>query len=805
MAEYKSTINLTECFMSYQLSLRWKLVICFAVLFGFSMTPASAGDWIHWRGPEQNGHSLEKNLPGEFDPDAGKKGNIIWKEPYGGRSAPLVMAGKLFLIQGTGEGIHEGEQIVCLDEKTGMKQWEYRVNVFHTDIVSARLGWTTLTADPATGYIYAHTTGGDFLCLDSSGKLIWSRQLTEEFGRVTGYGGRIVSPIFDSGLAIIGMVNGSWGDMARGLNRFVAFDGKTGAVVWWTTLGQELLGTYYSSPVIAVINGQRLLITGAADGGLHAIKVRTGENVWNYTFSKGIINGSPVVDGNLVICSHGEENPEGNPIGRVICVDGSQVDPVTKKPKLVWDTFRRKYKANRNQELANRFGLASAALANGLLYVPDDTGELFCFRAKDGEMLWKYRYATEVRGAPLVADGKLYIFDVKGRMLILTLQGEKRPDEADTFEYKFRDPKGLLNETNGTPIAVNGHVYFTTRTHIYCIGDPNAKHEEVKYPPLPPETPFKQGAAASVRIFPADVSVKPGSTVSFTVVFMDENGREVALNQANATWTLPTPPVPKGATTGPPPLNGKIENGNLSLAPLPGQQGYVDFAFATYKARARVRVVPQIPYTQDFSKIPAGATPGGWVNVTGKYLVKKLEGDISVLSKLNTDSRPPLARANAYITGPDASDYTIQADLMGTEVRGKMPDMGIVNCRYTLIMAGTIDPNSNQRQLRIQSWDGKRRVDVGQDFNWEPGAWYTAKLTVEPKEKSALLRAKVWKKGDKEPEKWTLEFEDPNPNRNGAAALYGYVSNVTTLDDGTVQPGSSIYYAHLSITPNTKK
>src|SRR5262249_14409918 len=156
-----------------------------------------------------------------------------------------------------------------------------------------------------------------------------------------------------------------------------------------------------------------LLITGGADGALHALKVRTGELVWSFPCAKGVINGSPIVSGNLVYCNHGEEKPEGGPIGRVFCVDASQVDPATEKPKLVWDSYQRPYKANRNRPLANRFGLASSALADGLLYVPDDSGELYCFRAKDGEMLWKYRYATEVRGAPLVADGKLYIFDVK--------------------------------------------------------------------------------------------------------------------------------------------------------------------------------------------------------------------------------------------------------------------------------------------------------------------------------------------------------------------------------------------------------
>ena len=458
------------------------------LLTAFTASSAvQARDWIHWRGPEQNGHSREKNLPGDFDPQDKVNGNVVWQQPYGGRSSPLVMDGRLYIDRGDGEGLMEGEEVVCFDEKSGKKLWNYKVDVYHTDIVSSRLGWTSLTADPATGYVYWQTTGGELICLDKTGKAVWNRQLTEEFGRVTGYGGRIVSPLFDSGLVILGMPYASWGDLARGQIRYVAFDGKTGNVVWWQTFGPNLYGTYYSNGVIAVINGQRVLITGAGDGGLHAMKVRTGEVVWSRPFAKGVVNGSPIVDGNLVYCTHGEENPEGGPIGRVLCVDASQVNPKSKEPKVVWDSYKRVYKKNRNQPLAERFGLASAGFADGLLYCPSDTGELFCFRAKDGEMLWKYRYATEVRGSPLIADGKLYIFDVKARLLILTLKGETAPDPNETYTYRFKGPGGLLNETNGTPIAVNGHVYFTTRTDLYCLGDPKAKAECGKYTPLAPE------------------------------------------------------------------------------------------------------------------------------------------------------------------------------------------------------------------------------------------------------------------------------------------------------------------------------
>jgi hypothetical protein len=283
------------------------------------------------------------------------------------------------------------------------------------------------------------------------------------------------------------------------------------------------------------------------------------------------------------------------------------------------------------------------------------------------------------------------------------------------------------------------------------------------------------------------------------VVYVDANGREIANNPAaKPAWSLPLPPkTPAGAQ--PPALQGTVTNGVLSLAPIPSQQGYLDFVDGDLKARVRVRVAAGTSYKQDFEKLPAGAAPGGWVNATGKFIAKKMPDGTTVLAKVNTDARPPLARANAYITGPEASDYTIQADVMGTTVRNRQADAGIVNSRYTLVLTGTADPSTGKRDLRLQSWDGKHRVDVGGEVAWEPGAWYTLKLTVEPKEKTALIRAKYWKKGEAEPDKWTIEYEDPNPNRAGAAAIHGNVTNVTD------EPGSEALFDNVVITPNSKK
>ncbi len=771
------------------------VTLCACSLF---LPAASAGDWVHWRGPEQTGQSREVGIPDFFEVGQPGKNGLIWEQPFGGRSAPLVLKGRLYTISGYDMSKPtEGERVMCFDAETGKPLWEKRFNVFHTDIVSSRLGWTTLTADPEKEHIYCHSTAGLVICFDRDGKELWQHSLAEEYGRISGYGGRNASPIFDSGLVIVGMASSGWGEQVRGANRFVAFDGDTGAVVWWCESPYPIKGTYYSNPVIAVINGQRLLISGGGDGYAHAIKVRTGERVWSYRLAEGVVNPSPVVDGNLVYLAHGEENPEGGSLGRVVCVDASQVDPKTKKPKLVWE----------RKDLARRFGLASPALADGRLYLPDDMADLHCFNAKTGKLLWRVKYGTVSRGAPLVVDGKLYIFDVTAKLAVYKLNGDRPPEELESVTFRRAAGPGVV-ETHGTPIAVNGKLYFLTQDALYCVGDPSVPHPTPQYKPLPPEKPFQATAApVGIRVFPADVLTHTGDRQKFEVKFLDADGREVnAPADAKVEWSLPQPPLPKTAppnATRPPALNAKLAvEGNSATAemgPLPRQQGYVDAKFGTHTARSRVRVAPRIPYHEDFEKTPVGAAPSGWANATGKWLVVEHDGT-KVLSKVNTNSRPTTARANAYITAPNASAYTIEADMFGTEVRGRMPDMGLVNSRYTLLLDGKADSPNNKRQVRIVSWEARLRVHQVVEFDWQPGVWYRAKFRVDPD--TGTAEAKVWKRGEAEPAEWLISYKDPSPNKEGAAALYAYISDPSISPQ---QPGSDVFFDNVVITPNAKK
>jgi outer membrane protein assembly factor BamB len=754
--------------------LRW-LLLGFAVAL-IPLTGA-ASDWAHWRGPWQTGVGADKKLPDKIAP------NVFWTAPFGCRSTPLVLGDRVYLINydskknAAGEDIDESiqERVMCLDAKTGKKIWQYSFPVFHTDIVTTRLGWTNLAADPETGYIYAHGTQGTFLCLDGkNGNVVWQRSMGEEFGRITGYGGRITSPIVDEDLAILGMVNASWGDQAKGGNRFVAMNKRSGEVVWWSSPA-PFGGTYYSSPVVATINGQRLLISGGSDGSVFGIKVRTGEPVWSYIVSKASINSSPVVDGNFVYIGQGEENPDNSKQGRVVCLDASEIKDGA--PKEVWraDGIKARY--------------ASPIIHAGRLYIPDDAARLYCLDAKKGKEIWNYSYGGNARGSPVFADGKIYVGDVRSRFVILE-PGKNRCKELD--DMFFAAPKGATADVslNGSPAIANGRVYFSTSEETLCIGLKEGETVPVKLTEPAAKAP---GKIAHLQVVPADVTLHSGGSANFKARAFDSDGNFI--KEVKAEWSLPAPKAPPGVKANPPGLKGTITpDGKLTVdAKLPAQQSIVAASFEGITGKARVRVAPTAPYEIDFDKLPAGIVPGGWVNTQGKWLIKDVKGN-KVLAKVNTVTSPLIARGNAYITEPTAKNYVIEADVQGTQAGGNLPELGIVAQRYTFFIAG------NVQKLRLMSWDAVPRVDKTIGFKFQPDVWYRLKLSAEVKDGVGIIRGKAWPRDEKEPAEWMVEVQDRYPIAEGSAALYGYVTGILS----EANPGPEVYFDNVRITPIKK-
>ena len=132
-------------------------------------------------------------------------------------------------------------------------------------------------------------------------------------------------------------------------------------------------------------------------------------------------------------------------------------------------------------------------------------------------------------------------------------------------------------------------------------------------------------------------------------------------------------------------------------------------------------------------------------------------------------------------------DYTIQVDLMGTKNKRRLPDMGLIANRYTLDMQG------RHQRLQIRSWASDLRMAKTSDFPWETDVWYTMKMQVEVVEgrsdiptstpAKAIIRGKVWRTGEPEPEDWTLIAEDPRPNREGSPGIYGYSATEIYYDN----------------------
>jgi outer membrane protein assembly factor BamB len=770
--------------------MRTALLLSLALVIPASSAPAA--NWSFWRGPEQNGVSRERDLPDKWS--LAKKENLVFAANHGSITTPIVQDGQVYLLGKSGRGPTQQETVMAFDADTGKLLWEHKFNVWHSDIVEDRLGFTHMVGDPETGYVYAHTTSGMFFCFDKAGKILWQRSMTEEFGRVTGYGGRVTSPIVDEDKVILSMVCGSWGELTVGMTRLVAFDKKTGQVVWWGSGNHRVKDTYYATPVVAVINGVRTIISGGGDGCVHAFKVRTGEKLWSYKFEDGggAINCSPVVQGNKVWIGHGEENVGNGTQGRLICLDAGEV--VKGEPKLVWQHDGIKVK------------FAAPILHEGLLYVCDDAGKLYCLDAeKGGEPLWVFAYGRNTKGSPVWADGKLYVSEVDSKFHILqpSREGCKR-----LHQLQFRSKTFAPVELHGAPAVVNGRVYFTTTQQLICIGKPNHKTPADPIPPAVKE-PTTLGAPAFVQVVPADVTLKPGETAQLKAVSYDENGRRIG--DVKAEWTkagmappvypigLTPPPPPKAAA--PPVLGGELTVGDgvtakFAAAKTPnGQFGRVIAKAGGKTAHARVRVTPTLPYVMDFEHVPELRTPAAWVNTIAKFSVVKLPDGSKILRKRNDNASPLVARANAYISDPHLSDYTIECDVFGTKVRDKdMPDVGVGACRYTLLLVG------NDHELRLGTWDAQKRIEKKMDYPWKPGVWYRMRLMATVVDGKGVVKGKVWPRDEKEPAGWTLEIEDPVPNTEGSPVIYGFANG--TID--AKNPGPEIHYDNLKITPNKK-
>ena len=719
-----------------------KGILLVVVLLGITEIAAAQGprrialgDWPEIRGPKRDGVSQETGLIDRWTLGGN---NLLWRMPYGGRSAPVVMGNRVYLQNPSGRGAELQERVMALDADTGRMIWEYKFNLFQSDVPAHRVGWASPAADPETGNIYALSGGAQVIALNRDGRLLWDRSFGEEYAAFTTHGGRTMSPLIDGDLVIVSAAVSNWGTNANRAHRFIALDKRSGEIVYVSHPGGRPYDTAYASPLIATINGVRLLIAGLGDGGVHAIRPQTGEKVWSFVAAKRAINTGVVVQGNTVVISHGDENLDGNVMGMIAAIDGSQTGNIT---------------ATQWALNGVEFGYSSPVSDGSHIFQIDNGSRLKAFDIATGRELWEQPLGKGQKAPPVLADGKIYVGTEDGKFFIVR-PGPDRAEILSSVELPVSTNSCCGSE--GTPEQIlagaavsRGRIFFVSSDAVYALGPRQAKSLTGWAVDEPAVT--GQGAPASLQVVPAELVLAPGRTAQFRARLFDGQGR--FLREENATWSL------EG-------LRGTVADGAFTVAGDPVEQaGLVKATIGSLTGAARARVVRPLPWRENFESYADDAVPAGWVNaVTGRVSVTTLDGQ-KVLQKAPTNTI--FKRARVFIGPVDWSNYTFEADVRATERRRQMGDAGITAQRYSLVLFGTA------QQLRIEPWEPETARTVKVPFTWMPDTWYRLKLRVSNLPDGRVnAQGKAWPVGSPEPEAWMIERVDPIGNRQGAPGLF---------------------------------
>ncbi|MBS0263642.1 MAG: PQQ-binding-like beta-propeller repeat protein [Planctomycetes bacterium] len=190
----------------------------------FFADTAGASDWPQWQGPDRNAVSREKGLLQQW-PAGGPP--LAWKINGlgGGDSAPAVAGGKLF-----GMSHRDGKEIVwALSEANGQEVWATPLGdaVPQGPPQSKEGPGCTPTVDGQRVYVLG--MGGRLACLNvESGKILWQRSLTQDFGGILPMWSYRESPLVDGNKVIC--TPGGPEALVVALNK------ETGETIWKSAL-----------------------------------------------------------------------------------------------------------------------------------------------------------------------------------------------------------------------------------------------------------------------------------------------------------------------------------------------------------------------------------------------------------------------------------------------------------------------------------------------------------------------------------------------------------------------------------------
>jgi hypothetical protein len=420
-------------------------------------------------------------------------------------------------------------------------------------------------------------------------------------------------------------------------------------------------------------------------------------------------------------------------------------------------------------------GFSSPVMDGERLYQVDNGANLAAFDARTGKQLWLQNLGTIQKASLVMGDGKLYVGTENGKFFILKPSATGceilDQDQLGTEEK----PEGILA---GAAIA-GGRVFVASDTAFYCIGGKRRIAKETLWSTI--ITRQKSQKITSVQVRPSEITLKPGEKTQFTAVFFNEKGEAIGADLLKAegrmvysedgSWTQDS-------------LSGSfnLKNEFVAASGSITQVGTIKVTKDGVTGTARVRVIPPLPYSENFDALAANTVPMFWTNTQLKFAAREVNGQ-KVLVK-TTEGTSLLTRARAYFGPTDWHDYTVESDIYATERRRQQGDAGVIAQRYMLMLYG------NAQKLEITPWQPETNRAVTIPFAWEKNKWYRMKLTVENLPGGKVrARGKVWPVGEAEPANWLIEKIDPIGNRQGSPGIFGNAL-------------AEIYFDNLKVTAN---
>jgi len=407
--------------------------------------PAQAENWPQWRGPKNDGHSREKNLPVEWS----ETKNIVWKVklPADGSSTPAIWEDKIFLTCPDGPDI----VLLCLSTKNGQELWRDTLSNTGTNRRTAEKT-TDASASPTTdgkhvwSYVGGHTAGR-ITCHTVDGKLVWDKNV-QDYGRLDIAFGSHWTPVVYKGVLYQQV-------MHRKAQLLVALDALTGREIWKVNrpgYGKGESPDVYASAFVWEGEGGPLLVAHGNDY-CTGHKLENGEEVWRVHGLNPKNNGAwrfisnPLLTPDLIVVPS--------------CKDGPTVafNPVGAKGDITPDNKAELWRLPTSANFRTP-DVVTPVRVDDIVYITGD-GPFWAIDAKTGQIIYRQMLSGgRHRGNMVVADGLIYVTSSTGAVDVV---------KAGRQFQKVATNK-LPDTFYAGPAISNGRIYLRGYEYLWAIG-----------------------------------------------------------------------------------------------------------------------------------------------------------------------------------------------------------------------------------------------------------------------------------------------------------------------------------------------